>query len=122
MALFGLSACVSLRSAGALNVPEVVANFAAYDGRTVRVRGWLDTCQMLSCGLFATKEEALNRGYGEHMLSVGSTPDFDDQAVGRGPAEVIIVARVNSDCRSKFICMDRANELEPLAIKFLGKN
>jgi hypothetical protein len=115
------ASCVSLRSAGAVTVPEITSSIAQFDGKTVRMRGWLDVCQDLSCGLFASKEAAIERQYGEHMLSIGSTPEFDDEAVGRGPAEVVIVARMSADCRTKYVCMDRAHDLRPIAIRFLRK-
>jgi hypothetical protein len=116
------SGCVSLRSAGALTVAEVTSSIVQLDGKTVTVRGWLDVCQHLSCGLFPSKEAAIERQYGDQMLSIASTPDFDDQAEGRGPAEVLLVARVSADFRTKYICMDRAHELQPIAIRFLRKS
>ena len=118
---FVVSGCVSLRAQDALTVREVSSNLVGLHGKTVRVRGWLDRCQYYSCHLFATKEGATNPSSGDDHLSIGATPEFNAQALNRGPAEVIIVARANADCRTKYVCMDRAHELEPLAIRFLGK-
>ena len=114
------SSCVSLRTEHALTVTEVSANLVGLHGKTIRVRGWLDRCEHYSCHLFATKEGAANRS-GDDALSIASTQAFDKLALYRGPAEVILVARANADCRTKYVCMDRAHVLEPLAIRFLGK-
>ncbi len=121
-AVITLSGCVSLQTSGALAVSDVTSDMTRFNGKTVRIRGWIDRCENLSCGLFASKEAAIQRQYGEHMLSIGSNPEFDDQAVGRGPAEVILVARVSDRCRTRYICMDRASELVPLAVRFLRKS
>jgi hypothetical protein len=115
------SGCVSLRTHDALTVRDVNSNLVGLHGKTIRVRGWLDRCQYYSCHLFATKEGATNPSSSDDVLSIGATEEFNEQALNRGPAEVIIVARANADCRTKYVCMDRAHELEPIAIRFLGK-
>ena len=117
-----LGACVTAQPAQVATISQLTSNLAAFDGQVVLVHGWLDECEDLSCGLFASKSEAEERQYGPQMLSIGSTVSFDDKAVGKGPAEVLLKARVDATCRREdIVCMDRASELRPISIRFLGK-
>jgi hypothetical protein len=120
--LLVLAACAAVQNQPSLTVRDVAGDIHRFDGRVVTIRGWLDECKQLSCGLFQTREEATAHQYGNHMLSIGSTKSFDRQALDRGPAEVILRARVDAACRDpEVVCMDRASELVPVSVRFLEK-
>jgi hypothetical protein len=116
--------CATVSQPPKVTVTQVTSNFAAYDGQVVLVRGWLDECHELSCGLFASRAEAVKRQYGDQMLSIGSTRSFDDKAVGRGPVEIVLKVKVDGECRlnQNIICTDRAHELVPISVRILGRN
>jgi hypothetical protein len=101
----------------ALSVTEVIARHRELNGRQVIVRGWLDRCRTLSCGLFASRKAAVIHRYGDDMLSIGWSKAFDRELLNRGPVEILLRARVNDTCmRPEIICLDRADELQPIKI------
>ncbi len=127
--LLALSACATTAAdVPEVSVAQITSNFAAYNGQIVDVRGWLDVCEPLSCHLFASRRESEERKPGNHWLSIASTREFDRLAVGKGPAEVVIRAKVDGTCRLPrndgymIVCTDRAPELRPISIKFVDKS
>jgi hypothetical protein len=103
-----------------MTVREIVQNARVLDGREVVVSGWLEQCQPLSCGLYASAAEV--RKDFPYYLSIGPSRWFDAFARRAGAANVVLRARVHDRCISEpstqvvAACADRAGSLEPLAL------
>lgn len=125
-----LGGCATPGPPGAVSVADVVRNIHAWNGTVVSVEGWLGECEGLDCGLFSSLVDArlvAARGNGDprwldvlkHSLSIGYDKRFDRQAAPLQFRHVIMVARVSDDCRdppATTICVDRVDDLRPVAI------
>ncbi len=127
-----------------MTVDMVVAQIDALDGQTVRVFGYLPECAPMSCSLYRSKAEAdeIDRsmkamrlalaagandvsGIGMPLhpsLSIGEGLPwafFDVRARSAAAHYVILTGKVSKECRSngKPVCLDRANDLKPIAIQ-----
>jgi len=100
-----------------LSVVEVMTRKAELDGKVVTVRGWLDRCANLSCGLYPTREAARSSG-NRPFLSIGASPVVDNHLDLVRNAEVVIEARFDAKCvpPSDYICLDRVPELDPVRL------
>ena len=119
-AFFTLSACVAGPTARPLTVREVVENAHAFDGKEIVVTGWLEQCQRLSCGIFASAEE-VEKDF-PYYLSIGRSSWFDAFAQYAAPRRITLRARLHDRCISNpatqiiAACADRGGTLEPLAL------
>ena len=104
-----------------LTVRQVVENNQALHGQEIVVSGWLETCDRLSCPLYASRREA-RRNWPDYWLSIGSTAWFDAFAQQNGPGRVTLRARFDAGCvtdpaeRVIAACADRARSLDPIAL------
>jgi hypothetical protein len=118
--LIALSACAAGPTARPLTVREVVESAHALDGKEVVVTGWLEQCQRLSCGIFASAEE-VEKDF-PYYLSIGRSSWFDAFAQQSAPRRITFRARLRDTCISNPAtqsiagCADRAGTLEPLAL------
>lgn len=71
-----------------------------WDGQWVQVEGWVHRCSQLDCAL---SERPANQGM---SLGFGGDQGFDHWMSAHLPAQVIVVARVDSTCLIN-ICTDR---------------
>lgn len=103
-----------------MGVREVVENAQALDGQEVVVFGWLEHCQRLSCGIYASAEE-VEKDF-PYYLSIGPSHWFDSFAKRTARTQVVLRARVHDRCISNpatgiiSACADRAGTLEPIAL------
>jgi len=115
-----LAGCVTGSIERPMTVREIVQNARVLDGREVVVSGWLEQCQPLACGLYASAAEV--RTDVPYYLSIGSSRWFDAFARRAAPTNVVLRARVHDRCISDpstqviAVCADRAGSLEPLAL------
>jgi len=115
-----LAGCVTVPIERPMTVREIVQNAHVLDGRVIVVSGWLEQCQPLSCGLYASAAEV--RKDSPYYLSIGSSRWFDAFARRAGPTNVVLRVRVHDRCISDpsiqviAACADRAGSLEPLAL------
>jgi hypothetical protein len=133
MAIAVLSSCASDVSRApapdVMTVSGVDQKFAALEGQTIRIRGWMGRCTNEQCGLFASRSEARKgviTGWA-HVL----TPDasFLAQQVDQQVREVILQARVVVTCRSgevsgidgPAICLERIGYLVPVSAQQIGR-
>ena len=102
-----------------ITIPNLVAQHAAFDGKTVRVRGFLSQCADENCALTSAPYDGRNlrawHDRGGRLLSIGADPAFDQQTAGFANRAVVIRARFRDDClRPQTLCSDRAPTLQPL--------
>lgn len=126
-----------------ITVDQAISQIDALNGRTASIVGYLGECDVYNCALFRNKSEhdeaqramaamraALDAGvtdvsgfkYPSHpFLSVGTGSPltfFDMQAAFLSRSYVEITGTVSNRCRSHGVsCLDRASELEPIAIR-----
>lgn len=101
-------------------VREVAKNAAALDGKKIVIRGRLERCYYLSCGLIevGTFEGEQVRFY----LSIGSDKEFDRQAASRLPSYVEMRVKVRNVCVTDpetdiiTACGDRPGTLKPIKV------
>ena len=118
--ILALSACVAGPTERPLTVREVIENARVFDGEEVIVSGWLEECQHLSCGIFASAKE-VDKDF-PYYLSIGPSPWFDSLAQRAAPGPIVLRARLHDRCVSNpatqiiVACADRPSTLEPLAL------
>jgi hypothetical protein len=93
----------------ATTIAAIRANPKRFDGQVVRLSGWLNRCQRLSCSI-DERSATSHGGAGEH-LSIGSNQKFDDTIRPLLPTYVEFDARVNAACLTAEVCIDRGPEL-----------
>lgn len=115
-----LAGCVNISSERTLSVREVVENARTLNGQEIKVAGWLESCQPLSCGIFGSAEE-VDSDF-PYYLGIGRSAWFDSVARQHAPGQIVLRARVRDVCISDpatgiiAACADRSGTLEPLAL------
>ena len=110
-----------------MRVDEVIKHIDRLDGKTIKVSGYLFSCEGYDCGLFPN--EAKFRDFGQivnnhrggelpDFLSIGYDEAFDRKAGPLAGRYVIVTGKINNDCRPGGLpsCTDRANDIEPIDI------
>jgi hypothetical protein len=82
-------------------IEQVRADPRGWNGRWVEVTGWMHQCSSLDCSVF---EQPLGGGM---SLSFQAADSLDRWIEPLLPAEVVVVARIDSECLINF-CTDRA--------------
>jgi hypothetical protein len=89
----------------------IVATIAAiradprkFDGRLVRLNGWVNACQPSSCAI--DEHAATAPGVAGERLSVGENKKFDDIIRPLLPTFVEFDARLNAACPTAAVCSD----------------
>jgi hypothetical protein len=90
-------------------IAAIRANPKKFDGRVVRLTGWVNQCKPLTCWI---EERAVGAqgGPGAH-LSIGTNPKFDATIRPLIPTYVEFDARFSATCLTAEVCLDRAPEL-----------
>ena len=99
----------------ATTIAALRASPGKFNGRVVRLRGWVNACQSLSCSIDerpATSPE----GRGAH-LSIGSDAKFDAVVKPLAPTFVELDASFDSSCLTTSICTDRAPILRVVQLR-----
>jgi len=94
ISLLALSGCVAGLTERPLSVREVMENARALDGQEIVVSGWLQQCQRLSCGIYASAKEAEKDW--PYYLSIGSSRWFDTFAQRAAPTRIVLRATAQS--------------------------
>jgi hypothetical protein len=99
----------------ATTIAAIRANPKKFDGQIVRLRGYVNRCQALSCSI---DERATNApgGAGQH-LSIAGNPKFDDTLKPLIPTYVEFDARFDATCLTTTTCTDRAPELTVVTLR-----
>ena len=109
LVLAPLQACQSVAGeAPILTVNQVTDHIREFDGRVVRIKGWLEQCRGIECVL---------RGRDHATLSIAKGP-FDRQLDEDAPADVVLLAKVDATCYSgREICLDRTPDLQVIKVE-----
>jgi hypothetical protein len=99
----------------ATTIAAIRANPKKFDGQVVRLHGYLNRCQPLSCSIDERAASALG-GPGEH-LSIAADQKFDDRLKPLIPSYVEFDARFDASCLATTTCSDRAPELTIVALR-----
>ena len=96
-------------------IAAIRANPRKFDGRVVRLHGWVNHCERLSCSI---DERAANApgGPGQH-LSIASNQKFDATIAPLLPTYVEFDAQVSAQCLTASVCSDRAPELTIVTLR-----
>ena len=115
---------LSLAQMAPLNVPTdpVATTIAAiradprkFDGKVVRLSGWVNRCISLSCGIDERAATA-PAGAGQR-LSIAGDAKFDAIVAPLAPTPVEFDARVNARCLTTAVCSDRAPVLTIVSLR-----
>jgi hypothetical protein len=90
----------------ATTITAIRANPRKFDGQVVRIHGWVNSCQPLSCGI--TERPATDPSGAGERLSIAANPKFDATVKPLLPTYVEFDARVNAACLTTSLCTDRA--------------
>jgi hypothetical protein len=129
----GLASCgPSAPAEKPLSVPEVVANIDTFNGKTVRVTGYLGSCAGYDCVLFIDRagREAMRRRMQAivrhasimpdepQWLGIGSANDFDSKVAALQNRNVTITGKVTNRCRYAGwpACTDRSTDIVPIDV------
>ena len=90
----------------ATTIAAIRANPKKFDGQVVRLKGWVNHCQPLSCAIDEQAADA-SGGAGQ-SLSIGANQKFDDTIKPLLPTYVEFDAQLNAQCLTTQACTDRA--------------
>ena len=139
LAVLALASCVTQPDGTVWSVRQVMDNPEAAEGKVINVRGWVQHCERLGCGLYDSREEYRrsqdpDRGPGPgdpeglgFDLSIGTSAWFDEEAALNAPSYVVMTVRVDGRCMNdpKYgiiaACTDRSDTLVPIRILRWGK-
>jgi hypothetical protein len=93
----------------ATTIAAIRANPKKFDGRVVRLTGWVNQCKPLTCWIEERAASAAG-GAGAH-LSIATNPKFDATVRPLIPTKVEFDARFSATCQTAEVCLDRAPEL-----------
>jgi hypothetical protein len=93
----------------AATIAAIRANPKRFDGQVVRLSGWVNRCQRLSCSI--DERPAISHGGAGEHLSIEENQKFDDVIRPLLPTYVEFDARVNAACLTTQVCIDRGPEL-----------
>ena len=94
-------------------VAEVKPNVVEWDGRELRVSGWLSGCHRTQVCQLKPNPDAPY----EQTLTIDFVERIEP-ALGRLDGKrVVLLARVTDECSGENICVDRAPELIPLSVE-----
>lgn len=93
----------------ATTIAAVRADPRKFDGQVVRLSGWVNRCERLSCSI-DERSVTSPGGAGAH-LSIASDDKFDSTLKPLLPTYVEFDARVSAACLTTQACTDRAPEL-----------
>jgi hypothetical protein len=99
----------------ATTIAAIIANPRKFDGRTVRLHGYVDACQPLSC-LIHERASNAPAGAGQ-TLSIAPDAKFDDVVRPLLPTYVEFDARFSAACRTGSVCTGRAPELTIVSLR-----
>ena len=102
-------------AAAPLTIEQVRADPHYWDGKWVRLEGYIHRCSRLDCVL------AERPGNGGMSLSFEAAPAFDAWIAPQLPAKVEVTARIEAGCLLQ-ICTDRAPDLQQVHVVTLGAN
>jgi len=99
----------------ATTIAAIHADPRKFDGVVVRLRGWVNRCQALSCSI--DEQSATSpAGAGQH-LSIASDERFDAMIRPLLPTYVEFDARYSALCSANEVCVDRAPELTVMRLR-----
>ena len=90
-------------------IAAIRANPKRFDGRVVRLHGYVNACQHLGCAISERPANAPG-GQGER-LSIATDPKFDATIAPLIPTYVEFDARFDATCLTTAVCSDRPHEL-----------
>lgn len=90
-------------------IAAIRANPKKFNGQVVRVHGYLDSCEPLSCVIHERPANA-REGAGAG-LSIGEDKKFDETVKRLLPTYVEMDARFDSSCETGAVCTGRSPEL-----------
>ena len=140
IALTFLGACA--KPAAPLTVPQLIARIHALDGRTVRVTGYLGTCNAGDCNLFIDRAghaadlrmlagiKAISAGSARDgqavaltsmppRIGIGGMEEFARKAARFENSMVVVTGKVTDRCRrpdGQPACTDGSTDIEPTDI------
>lgn len=98
----------------AATIAAIRANPKKFDGRVVRLRGWVNQCQAQSCGI--DERPAARPGGAGERLSIAADPKFDTTIKPLLPTYVEFDARLAAQCLIA-ACAGRAPVLSVVSLR-----
>jgi hypothetical protein len=99
----------------AATISAIRANPGKFDGKVVRLSGWVNRCARLSCAIEERPASAPG-GPGER-LSIAGDSKFDAIVGPIAPTPVEFDARVDARCLTTTVCSDRAPVLTVISLR-----
>ena len=99
----------------ATTIAAIRSNPKKFDGQVVRLTGWVNACQRLSCGI-DERPASDPKGAGER-LSLAGNPKFDQTIQPLLPTYVEFDARFQARCLTTAVCTDRAPVLTVVSLR-----
>jgi hypothetical protein len=96
-------------------IAAIRANPRKFDGQVVRLSGWVNRCQPLSCAIEERPTTA--QGGAGQRLSIAANSKFDDAIRPLLPTYVEFDARLNAQCLTISVCTDRAPALTIVSLR-----
>jgi hypothetical protein len=98
----------------ATTIAAIRANPGKFDGRVVRLQGWVNKCQRLSCAI--DERAARSSGGAGQGLSIAADSKFDATIAPLLPTYVEFDARLDATCLTA-VCIHRAPVLTIVSLR-----
>jgi hypothetical protein len=99
----------------ATTIAAIHANPSKFDGRVVRLQGWVNKCQPLSCAI--EEHAARSPGGAGQGVSIAADSKFDGTIGPLLPTYVEFDARLDATCLTTTGCTDRAPILTIVSLR-----
>lgn len=96
-------------------IAAIRANPEKFNGQVVRLHGWVNSCQHLSCGI--DERAATAPGGPGERLSIAGDAKFDAIVTPLLPTYVEFDARFDAKCLTTAVCTDRAPMLTVVSLR-----
>jgi len=99
----------------ATTIAAIRADPRKFDGRVVRLKGWVNRCASLSCAI--EERPAAGPGGGGERLSIAADARFDAIVAPIAPTPVEFDGRLDAGCLTDQVCTDRAPVLTVVSLR-----
>jgi hypothetical protein len=115
--LLATAATPPIPPATPVTIEDLLRDPRRWDGKWVRLEGWINRCRLTDCALAETlAARPINQGM---TLSFEGQPSFDAWVRPFLPLRARVTARIDAACLVDQVCIDRAPVLRGMIVEAL---
>jgi hypothetical protein len=110
----------AIRPATPVTIEDVLREPRRWDGKWVRIEGWINRCWATDCTLAENlAARPINQGM---SLSFEEQKTFDEWVKPMLPLRARVTAKIDATCVAEAVCIDRAPVLRGMIVEALQPN